>query len=226
MRTRAVRVVAIDGAAGSGKSTLARGLAAKLALPYINTGLMYRALTAAALAAGVSIDDEQRVVTLMRRMRFSLDDSTPPQLQVDGWNEDDLVTLHVEAKVSSVASHPGVRTLMRAVQRRMGIEYGAVMEGRDIGSAVFDDAPVKLYLEADPTARTNRRVSERKHVRPGGDGDAVGPALLRRDERDALTNPHVPADGAIVIDTTDLDAEQTLRAALAAVEASAPELIP
>ena len=220
-----VRVVAIDGAAGSGKSTLARGLAARLALPYINTGLMYRALTAAALAESVSIDDEPRLVTVMARLRFSLDDSTPPQLQVDGWSGEDLVTLDVEANVSSVARHPGVRTLMRAVQRRMGIEHGAVMEGRDIGSVVFDDAPVKLYLEADPTARANRRVSERKDVRSGGDEEAVGRALLRRDERDAMTNPHVPADGAIVIDTTDLDAEETLRAALVAVEASAPELI-
>ena len=225
MTTGRVRVVAIDGAAGSGKSTLARGLAARLALPYINTGLMYRALTAAALAESASIDDEPHLVTVMARLRFSLDDSTPPQLQVDGWSGEDLVTLDVEANVSSVARHPGVRALMRAVQRRMGIEHGAVMEGRDIGSVVFDDAPVKLYLEADPTARANRRVSERKDVRSGGDGEAVGRALLRRDERDAMTNPHVPADGAIVIDTTDLDADETLRAALVAVEASAPELI-
>ncbi|HEY6567759.1 MAG TPA: (d)CMP kinase [Actinomycetota bacterium] len=221
------RVIAIDGAASSGKSTLARGLARRLALPYINTGLMYRALTAAALATEVSVEDEPSLIGLMQGLRFSLDDSDPRSLAVQGWPLASLVTLDVEANVSAVARHGGVRTLMRSVQRRLGEEFGAVMEGRDIGSVVFSDAPVKIYLEADPGARAQRRSAERTEVdAPGNAADGVGEALHLRDRRDAVTNPHAPADGAVVIDTTDLDAEQTLVAALAVVAARARELVP
>lgn len=221
------RVIAIDGAAGSGKSTLARGIAGRLALPYINTGLMYRALTAAALATGVSLEDEPRLIAVMQGLRFSLDDSDPRGLEVDAWPPASLVTLDVEASVSTVARHPGVRTLMRSIQRRLGEEFGAVMEGRDIGSVVFSDAPVKIYLEADADARAQRRSDERMTAdAPGVPKGRVGEALRQRDRRDAVTNPHVPADGAVVIVTTDLDAEQTLVAALAVVAARAPEMVP
>jgi cytidylate kinase len=94
-----LRLIAIDGAAGSGKSTLARSLAASLGLPYINTGLMYRALTAAALHAGVSIDDERGLAVLTEGLRFSLGGTNPPELKVEGWSGVDLVTLEVEASV-------------------------------------------------------------------------------------------------------------------------------
>jgi cytidylate kinase len=225
------RVIAIDGAAGSGKSTLARGLARRLVLPYINTGLMYRALTAAASAQGIPLEDEPRLIAVMQGLRFSLDDSDPRALEIQGWPLASLVTLDVEANVSTVARHPGVRTLMRSIQRRLGEEFGAVMEGRDIGSVVFSDAPVKIYLEAEPEARAHRRSAERATdnapgIAAGNTPGGVGEALHRRDRRDAVTNPHVPADGAAVIDTTDLDAERTLVAALAIVAARAPELVP
>jgi cytidylate kinase len=216
----ALRVVAIDGAAGSGKSTLARSLARALDLPYVNTGLMYRALAAAALRAGVGDDDPEGLLELLRGLRFTLAPTDPPQLEVEGYGLGALTSPEVESTVSAVARHPEVRRRMRALQRAMGIDHGAVMEGRDIGSVVFTDAPVKLYLAADPRARATRRAEER------GSDRRAGEALHARDRRDAETNPHVPAPGADVIDTTDLDIEDTVAEALRVVRDRAPALVP
>ena len=214
------RVVAIDGVAGSGKSTLARGLARALGLPYINTGLMYRALAASALEQGVATDDETALVELTRRLTFTVVEGDPSELEVEGFPSDRLMTLEVEAVVSSVARHPQVRTLMRATQRSIGERDGAVMEGRDIGSVVFADAPVKLYLSADVDQRAERRTDQRRAGRA-----QVERLLTDRDALDARTTPHVPADGAVIIDTTDLTIDRTLLAALDAVARLAPELL-
>ena len=218
------RVVTIDGAAGSGKSTLARGLAVALRIAYVNTGLMYRALTLEALERGVDPDDGPALARLTRTLTFSLTDADPPQLSIEGSPpRPELRGPAVEAQVSHVARHPEVRTLMRAEQRRLG-DGGAVMEGRDIGSVVFTDAPVKLYLVADPAERERRAHAradaEANHGRP------VADALHDRDRRDMRVNPFEPADGATVIDTSELDVAQTLEAALTVVRARAPELIP
>jgi cytidylate kinase len=217
-----LRVVAIDGAAGSGKSTLARLLARTLGLPYVNTGSMYRALTLAARRAEVDVEDADRLAHLMGTLQFTL---SPPQarrepreLWIDGVPpSEELESADVEAHVSTVAGHPVVRAAMRAAQRALG-EGGAVMEGRDIGSAVFPDAPVKVFLVAAPQERAGRRVEER------GAADVAG-SLLERDRRDARVNPFVPAEDAVVIDTSDLDVDGTVRAALAVVAERAPELI-
>jgi cytidylate kinase len=204
------RVVAIDGAAGSGKSTLARALARELGLPYVNTGMMYRALTAAALRAGLDLDDGDALADLIARLSFTLTGGPPPELEVEGWSELTLTAPDVEGQVSRAARHPQVREIMRALQRDFGERSGAVMEGRDIGSVVFPDAPVKIFLKADPTAREARRADERE------EGDAeVAKALHARDARDAAVNPFVPAADAIVIDTTDLAPDRTLARALA-----------
>ncbi len=216
-----LRVVAIDGAAGSGKSTLARGLARALGLPYVNTGVMYRALTLEAIERGVPFDDGDALASLMTTLRFSLGDGEPAELEVEGSPPSlDLEGTAVEAHVSQVAAHPQVRALMRAAQRAFGLE-GGVVEGRDIATVVFPDAPVKLYLVADPAERIGRRARQRD-----GAGDQVGTALERRDERDAKVNPFEPPGDAIVIDTTGLDIEDTLAAALEIVAREAPELSP
>jgi cytidylate kinase len=214
------RVVAIDGVAGSGKSTLARGLARALGLPYVNTGLMYRALAASALDHDVVTDDEAALVELTRGLTFTVVGDDPSELEVEGFPADRLMTLEVEAVVSSVARHPQVRTLMRATQRSIGERDGAVMEGRDIGSVVFADAPVKLYLSADVDQRAERRTDQRR-----GGRAQVERSLTDRDALDAHTTPHVPADGAVIIDTTDLTIDRTLVAALDAVARLAPELL-
>lgn len=213
-----LRVVAIDGAAGSGKSTLARLLARSLGLPHVDTGVMYRALTLAASRADVDVEDEAGLVRLLGTLRFRLSSEEPRALLVDDAPpSDELRSAGVEANVSAVARHPDVRSAMRAAQRVLG-ERGAVMEGRDIGSAVFPDAPVKIWLEADPQERAGRRVGER------GASDVAG-GLHERDRRDARVNPFEPVRDAVVIDTSDLDVEGTLRAALAAVADRAPELL-
>jgi cytidylate kinase len=217
-------VVTIDGAAGSGKSTLARGLAVALKIAYVNTGLMYRALTLEALEGGIDPDDGTALAKLTASLTFALTDADPPELSIEGSPPSpELRGAAVEAQVSLVASHPEVRALMRAEQRRLG-EGGAVMEGRDIGSVVFADAPVKLYLVADPSER-ERRAHDRADAE-ADHGARVAHALHDRDRRDMRVNPFEPADGATVIDTTDLDIAQTLEAALAVVRARAPELIP
>ena len=216
------RVVAIDGAAGSGKSTLARLLASELHLPYINTGAMFRALTLAARRREVEIEDAEALVRLMETLDFTLSppnsSSQPTELLIGGAPpSEELESADVEANVSALATHPQVRAAMRAAQRALG-EGGAVMEGRDIGSAVFPDARVKIFLVAEPQERAGRRVEER------GVGDVAG-ALHERDRRDARVNPFVPAEDAVVIDTSDLDVNGTLRAALAIVAERAPELL-
>jgi CMP/dCMP kinase len=212
------RVVAIDGAAGSGKSTLARALAVRLGLAYVNTGLLYRAVAAAALAAGVDPDDETALVALIPSLRFTLAGDEPPALVVEGTTDAELTTLEVEESVSAVARHPAVRHRLRPVQRELG-GVGAVVEGRDIATVVFPDAPVKLFLTAAPVARASRRSEDRE-----GPAERTGAALHARDARDARTNPLEPAPGAIVLDTGVLDEDATLTEALRVIHDLAPEL--
>lgn len=216
-----LRVVAIDGAAGSGKSTLSKLLAGALSLPYINTGSMYRALTLAARRAEVEVEHGDGLAHLMGTLQFTLSPlqpGVPRELWIDGAPpSNELESADVEAHVSAVARHPQVRAAMRAAQRALG-EGGAVMEGRDIGSAVFPDAPVKLFLVAAPQERAGRRVEERGALEVAG-------ALLERDRRDARVNPFVPADDAVVLDTSDLDVDGTLQAAIAIVAERAPQLL-
>jgi cytidylate kinase len=215
------RVVAVDGAAGSGKSTLAKGLSSVLGLPYVNTGLMYRALAAAAIRAGVSADDERRLLELLRGLRFIVRLEPPGELEVEGFEQRELTSVEVESTVSLVASHPVVRLHMRNEQRELGEAHGAVMEGRDIASVVFADAPVKLYLRARREDRATRRAAQRH-----GEPATIARALENRDERDARTIPHEPTPDAVVIDTSDLDVAGTLEAALAAMRERAPEMVP
>jgi cytidylate kinase len=213
-------IVAIDGPAGSGKSTLARALALALDLPYVNTGLMYRALAADAIRHGVAPGDAEGLLRLTARSRFTLVGMQPCELEVEGSTIDDLTTPEVERIVSVVAAHPAVRTWMRDAQRALG-QGGAVMEGRDIGSVVFPEARVKIYLDAHAHERIERRAEERD----GREPDEVAAALEARDELDARTNPFAPAPGAVVIDTGSLDAGATLRAALDLIRDRAPDLI-
>jgi CMP/dCMP kinase len=220
-------VVTIDGPAGSGKSTLARGLAASLGLPYVNTGLMYRALTRLALDRGVDVDDGVGLAQLTGELRFDLSRGDPRELHVNGRDPgSELATPDVEAAISAVSRHPEVRLLMRHAQRQLG-RRGAVMEGRDIGSVVFPDADAKIFLQARPEERAARRTEERRATAGGAPGTTPPPAevgemaeaLARRDALDARVNPFVPAPDAMLLDTSGRSAEEVLDEARAWVEA-------
>jgi cytidylate kinase len=208
-------LVAIDGPAGSGKSTLAYGLAEALGLPYVNTGLMYRALTHRALASGADTEDGSALAALLERIDFGLEPGSPARLTIDGEQPgEDLTARDVEAAVSAVARHPEVRRLMAERQRELG-RHGAVMEGRDIGSVVFPDAEVKIFLDASEDERVGRRAAERAGV------EGVEEELSARDALDSRTNPFVPAPEAVRIDNTGKPPEETLREALRIVRARA-----
>jgi cytidylate kinase len=201
--------IAIDGPAGSGKSTLAKGLARALHLPYVNTGLMYRALTRRALDAGVNLDDGEALAGLARTLTVDLDLTLdPPELRIDGRRPGpELTTPEVERAVSLVSSHPPVRAVLVEQQRRLG-GSGGVMEGRDIGRVVLADAPVKIYLDAVPIERAERRTEER------GEGRSLAEEVARRDALDSKTNPFVPASDAVRLDTSGRTADETLAEAL------------
>jgi len=211
--SRGRTVVAIDGPAGSGKSTLARRLAERLGLPYLNTGLMYRALALRAIREGVDLEDGVGLADLAGRMTFDLDPNVrPPALTIDGGAPDATLTSpEVESNVSIVARHPEVRSVLRAEQRRL-CEGGGVVEGRDIGTVVAPQAHAKIFLKAEEVERIARRTNEREDV-----AHEVGPALSARDELDARTNPLEPAEDAVEIDTTRMSPDEVFETALALV---------
>ena len=193
----ALRVIAIDGPAGAGKSTIARALAARLGLEYLDTGAMYRGVTFAALGAGIPVDDAAAIAELSRRVELHVAD----RVLVDGVDATAAIrTAEVTAAVSAVAANSEVRTEMRRQQQEWAIARGGgVIEGRDIGSVVFPDATLKLFLTASPRVRAQRRAAEN-----GGDVDAIEADIARRDEHDSnrADSPLTAASGALIVDTT------------------------
>ncbi len=211
---RTAPVIAIDGPAGSGKSTLARRLAVALGLTYVNTGAMYRALAREAVDRGIDPDAEDRLVGILGQIGFGLGSDDPRELLVNGRVPgEELQSADVEAIVSAVARHPKVRSWMRDRQRALGW-HGAVMEGRDIASAVFPDAELKIFLSAPLGVRAERRATERG---TSGGGAAVAPVVADRDSRDASTNPLEAVPDAHVLETRALDADGVFDAAMAIV---------
>jgi cytidylate kinase len=202
-----VRVIAIDGPAGSGKSTVGRLLAERLGLTYLDTGAMYRAVAFAAIRRGIDPADAEPVAGVARDMDLAVGDRT---VMVDGVDATlEIRGAEVSRAVSMVAANPSVREEMRTRQRVWAAEHGGgVIEGRDIGSVVFPDAVLKIYLTADPAVRAERRAKEMLDA----EYDQVAADIARRDASDQsrADSPLVQADGAVTLDTTGLDIDQVL----------------
>lgn len=191
-------VVAIDGPAGSGKSTVARAVAKRLGVAYLDTGAMYRSVAYAALRDGVDPTDGETLAKLAGNLDIELGD----RVLVDGTDATAAIRgPDVTAVVSTVSAHPAVRADMVRRQRRWAVEHGGgVAEGRDIGTVVFPDADVKVFLTASEEERARRRQRDDR----APDVNAVAADLARRDALDSsrATSPLLAADDAVVIDTT------------------------
>jgi cytidylate kinase len=216
------QTIAIDGPAASGKSTLGQALAEHLAYLYFDTGVMYRAVTLAALRQGVPVQDEAAVTLLAEQLAI---DVQPPS-QSDGRLCDVLLdgedvtweirSIEVNAHVSQVSAYSGVRRAMTRRQREIGLRGSVVMVGRDIGTVVLPEADLKIYLDATEDARAQRR--HREEIRRGEQPDyqQVLESVRQRDRIDSTraVAPLKPAEDAVILDTTQLDAQQVLERVL------------
>jgi len=207
-----VNVIAIDGPAGSGKSTVARKVAEALGLGYLDTGAMYRSVTFAALRRGIDPDEAEPVARIAQEIDLRLDaDGT---VRVDGVDATiEIRGPEVTRAVSVVAANPAVRDEMRSRQREWAVKHGGgVMEGRDIGTVVFPDARLKVYLDASPEVRAARRSNEVTEL----SYETVAADIARRDALDQgrTTDPLRTADDAVTIDTTNLSVDEIVEAVM------------
>jgi CMP/dCMP kinase len=228
-------IIAIDGPAGAGKSTVARHLAQHFGLLNLETGAMYRAFALKAIQSDQDFDDASALERLSRDTDIALEsDRSGNRVFLDGTDVTERIRdSDVTQGASRVSVHPAIRTWMVDLQRELGRRGGGVMEGRDIGTVVFPDADVKVFLDASPEARSQRRYEQNSTVKersirseyeqnngPGGqprpataaDHSAVFQELRERDERDRTraSSPLQPAGDAVVIDSTNLTLEEVL----------------
>lgn len=212
-------VIALDGPSGAGKSTAGRGLAERLGYTFIDTGAMYRALALKALRAGVATDDGEALASLLSRTAIALADAGRA-VSLDGEDVSAAIrTREVSDAASRVAAHGAVRRAMVERQQEMGRAGGVVMDGRDIGTAVFPGADVKLFVLADPARRAERRHRELQAAGQAADLKAIEQDVRERDQRDTTRaeSPLVRAADAVDVDTTDLGPDEVVERMLAIV---------
>ena len=209
-----MRVIAIDGPAGSGKSTVARAVAARLGLAYLDTGAMYRAVAFAALRRGIDPEDAETVARLAEQVDIEVGDG----VSVDGVDASiEIRGPEVTRAVTVVAANPDVRKELQRRQREWAEAHGGgVIEGRDIGSVVFPDADVKVYLTASDEERATRRSREVLDM----DYDDVAADIARRDYADSnrAAAPLTVPGGAVMVDTTGLSIERVVDRVLALLD--------
>jgi cytidylate kinase len=205
-------IIAIDGPAGAGKSTIASRLARKLGYVNLESGAMYRALALKAIDQDASFDDEATLVRLAQASRIQLEPTLGGnRTLLDGRDVSSRIRERdVTEAASRVSVHPGVRAWMVARQQEMGGGGGVVMEGRDIGTKVFPDADLKIFLDADPVVREQRRMEQQKIK--GAVAASVAADLRERDQRDRTraASPLVAAEDAVVIDSTGMAEDEVL----------------
>jgi cytidylate kinase len=216
------KIIAIDGPAGSGKSTLGKNLAGDLGYLYFDTGVMYRAVTWAALHGGIDIEADEAAITALAEQ---IDIDVRPPSRQDGRDSDVLIggddvtweirRPEVDAHVSVVAAYPGVRRALSSQQRRIGLRGSVVMVGRDIGTVVLPEADLKIYLDASVEERARRRYEELctrggQKVEPF---EAILASMRRRDRIDSTRQmaPLRPARDAVILNSDHLDAGQVLK---------------
>jgi len=207
-------VIAIDGPAGAGKSTVAQKLAARLGLTYVDSGATYRAAALKVLQSGVPPDDEQRVAKLIAQTDIRITtEGSQSRVLVDGQDVTEKIrTPEVTLAAARVSRLPEVRAKLVAVQRTCAVGRGVVMEGRDIGTVVFPNAALKVFLKADPEERARRRLRQDRKEGRSATLEQTAYEIGRRDQLDAerKISPLVAAPDAVQIDSTNLLADQVV----------------
>jgi cytidylate kinase len=209
--------IAIDGPAGAGKSTIAKRLAGRLGFTYIDTGAMYRAVALWAQRQNVGVDDLHRMEQLARAASIQLEPGSSSRVLLNGEDVTEAIRApEIGEAASAAAAIPGVRRALVEKQRAIGAAESVVMEGRDIGSVVFPDAQVKIFLDAAPEERARRRAEE-----IGVEREAIAGQLRQRDERDRgrAESPLVQAPDAVYIDSTGLTPAEVEEAILKVIRA-------
>ena len=205
-------IIAIDGPAGAGKSTIASRLARELGCVNLESGAMYRALALRAIEWDASFDDEAALLKMAQESCITLDRSIGGnRVLLNGKDVSERIRdRDVSEAASRVSVHPKVREWMVERQREMGIDGGIVMEGRDIGTKVFPDADLKIFLDADPVIREQRRLDQQKVK--GASAEAMAAELRERDLRDRTraVSPLVAAEDAVLLDSTNMSEDEVV----------------
>ena len=211
-------IIAIDGPSGAGKGTVARAVSEKLGYRHIDTGAMYRAVGWKALHDGLALDDAAATAALAEHANLVVEARA---VAGDGHDVTQAIrTPEMDKTAAAVARLPRVRAALVARQRAIGAQGGVVMEGRDIGTVVFPDATVKVYLDASADERARRRANDIAHSGGGAGQAAVAAALAARDRSDTTrtASPLTVAQDAVVIDTTDVPVDEVVRRVLDLVQ--------
>lgn len=213
-------IIAIDGPSGAGKGTVARAIASELGYRHVDSGAMYRAVGWKAIRDGVPLEDEAAVAALAEGARI---DVSSTHVTIDGIDVTRAIrTPDIDRAAAGVARLPRVRSVLVEQQRQMGINGAIVMEGRDIGTVVFPDADVKLYLDASPEERARRRASDPAHTGVPAAVSEVATLLTQRDEidRTRTASPLYAAKDALIVDTTGKSVKEVVTEAMTVIRAS------